>query len=366
MEIDNLASFFITFAVSAAFTLLVLRTSRYHGHLSHDGLIGIQKYHSNPTPRVGGLAIFLSFTIVLLMGRLFDKYDSYSQGVVGSGFSVFFIGILEDITKKISPLVRMIFFVLSTYLAIYVTHSMPVIFSTDFVGLDNLIHHHQIIGMLLSLFAVVGLTNAYNVIDGYNGLSATTSIINFIGFCGLAFFLSDMVVMSTVIYIIAAILGFWAFNYPKGKIFLGDGGAYLLGFVMAVTSVFLVENHPGSISPYAVLLLNIYPVTEIGFSIYRRKFMRNGKAMMCDNFHLHQLIYHRCIPSTSENRNARVLPLMLYFIVPQVILTLIFYKSTLACLFFILLYIVFYVSSYFCLLKFKTFCFLKVMLKKAI
>lgn len=345
------------------FTLLILRTNHYHGHLSHDNdLSGVQKYHKVATPRIGGLAIYASFAIVVLVSRLFREHDPYDVGILFSSFIVFFVGILEDITKKISPNIRIIGFIIGIFIAIHITRSMPIISYTDFVGLDNLISKYSIIGVLLSMFSVVGLTNAYNVIDGYNGLSATTAIINLIGLFIVAFFVADVTVIWTIMYFIAAILGFLVFNYPRGKIFLGDGGAYLQGFVIAVVSICLVHAHHGFISPYAVLLINIYPIVEIGFSIYRRKFIHKTKSTSPDNMHLHQLIYHRCVPVKAKNRNARVMPLMLWFMLPQVILTIIFYKSTLICLLLLFAYIVYYVVAYSRLSKFKTFGFLKIML----
>jgi UDP-GlcNAc:undecaprenyl-phosphate/decaprenyl-phosphate GlcNAc-1-phosphate transferase len=358
-----LVDFIFTLGLSIAIILLILLTTSYHSHLSHDALNGVQKYHKAPTARIGGLAIYLSFAIIVIWSRLSGNYNHYSVGILFGSFIIFLVGILEDVTKRLSPAVRMLGFLSGVYIVLYITRSTPVILHTDFVGLDNLISQHEAIGMGLSIFAIIGLTNAYNVIDGYNGLSSTTALINLMGLWILAYLLSDLTILWTISYLIAATLGFWLFNYPRGKIFLGDGGAYLLGFTMAVMSIYLVEMHHGFISPYAVLLLNIYPVTEIGFSIYRRKLIHTTEITACDNFHLHQLIYHRCVPIKSLNRNARVLPLMLYFIVPQVILALVFYTSTALCLFFVAVYIVFYVFSYFCLLKFKTLYFLKVMLK---
>lgn len=350
--------------LSVAVVCLILYTQHYHGHLSHDNLAGIQKYHKTPIPRIGGLAIYLSFTLMVLGGKLFHVHDSYSTNLLMSSFVVFFTGFLEDVTKKLSPMIRMLGFALGAFIAIYITKSSRVVLSLDFAYLDHLVSHYHIIGIFLSLLGLIGVTNAYNVIDGYNGLSATTAIINFMGLGLLAVFIADLTLIRTIIYLIGAILGFYLFNYPRGKIFLGDGGAYFLGFTMAAMGIYLVEAHHGMvhISPYAPLLLNIYPVTEIGFSIYRRKFIHRTGAMICDNFHLHQLVYHRCLRRQSGHRNALVMPLMLPFILPPVILALLFYTSTWLCLLGIVFYVVFYTVSYFSLLRFKTFSFLKILL----
>lgn len=359
--------FVVTFILSIGVVLLILSTNRYHAHLSFDhDLVGVQKFHKIPTPRIGGVAIYISFAVISIIMYFAKPGNSYVVGLVLSSLLVFLIGLLEDVVKRVSPSSRLICFIIGTLIAIYFTHNIPIIYQADFVVFNHILAQYKIVGILLTLLGVVGLTNAYNIIDGYNGLSAITAMINLATLCILSYLLSDINVMNVSLCLIAAIFGFFIFNYPRGRIFLGDGGAYLLGFSIAVISVYLVQAHVGLISPYAVLLVNIYPITEIAFSIYRKKYLRSMSAMVPDGLHLHMLIYHRCIKKENNNlsRNSKVMPLMLYFIVPQTVLTLFFYKSTVMCLFFITMYILFYIICYFCLLKFKTFYFLKIMLKR--
>src|SRR5258707_10042434 len=87
-------------------------------------------------------------------------------------------------------------------------------------------------------------------------------------------------------------LEFMAWNYPKGKIFLGDGGAYLLGFWLAELAVLLVARNP-DVSPWFPLLLLVYPIFETLFSIYRRCFLHGRSSGDADALHFHQLIYKR-------------------------------------------------------------------------
>ncbi len=353
--------FFSTLISSILINTLILFTTKFHGHLSNDNdLNSIQKYHYAPIPRIGGLAIFCSFAATILLSHLLELSETYDSGVLLSGALVFLVGFLEDLTKRVSPLIRINVFIISALIAIYVTGTLPIIKYADFGPLERLIVYHPFIGLILALYCVVGLTNAYNIIDGYNGLSSTTAIINILGLIILALIMHDIIVARIAVCFIAAILGFWLFNYPWGKIFLGDGGAYHIGFVIAVLSIYLVHNHHPFISPYSVLLINIYPITEIGFSIYRRKLIQKTKSMYPDNLHLHQLIYHRCTPKGCRNRNACILPLMLVFIVPQVVLAILFYKDSLACILSIVAFIIFYYVSYFRIVKFKTFRFLKI------
>lgn len=101
-----------------------------------------------------------------------------------------------------------------------------------------------------------------------------------------------------------AVLGFLVWNFPRGMIFAGDGGAYLIGFLIAELSVLLVARHP-QVSPWFPLLLVIYPVFETLFSIYRKKFLRGMSPGMPDGLHLHMLVYKRLVRWMVGSREAR-------------------------------------------------------------
>ena len=101
-----------------------------------------------------------------------------------------------------------------------------------------------------------------------------------------------------------AVLGFFILNFPGGFIFLGDGGAYLLGFVIAELAILLLQRQP-VVSPMCPLLLCIYPVFETLFSIYRRKWLRGQPVGMPDAVHLHSLIYRRFLRRATLDESVR-------------------------------------------------------------
>lgn len=352
---------FATFSLSIFFTSMIILTNKFHASLTFDNqLNAIQKYHTIPVPRIGGLPIFMSFIISALICFFNSMICShYLIGLTLCGLVIFIGGFLDDITKNTPPSLRMIFATIATLLAIYATHSFPVIQYAGVNWLNYLIKAIPIIGLLLSLFCVVGLTNAYNIIDGYHGLSSTAAIFNLIGLSILAIILKDANVLHASLALAGAIFGFLLFNYPKGKIFLGDGGAYIIGFIIAALSIYLTQKHNDILSPYAVLFLACYPVTELGLSIYRRKFLQRKAGMQPDRMHLHQLVYHRCLSRSKISRNYFVMPTMLFFMIPQTILAIIFYNNTMACLILNLLYVIAYIITYFKIVRFKTFKFLK-------
>lgn len=355
-----------SFVISAICLVFLSNRSILKLQMFHDNdLDSVQKYHDTPTPRIGGVAIYVSFLATALILHFTNNFnDSFILKIVASGSIAFFIGLLEDLTKNISPRERLLAFVLTTFFAIYVIHSMPIIYSTYFIGLNNLIQSYPIIGLAFSLFAVVGLINAYNVIDGYNGLAATTALINLLALAIISFWLSDIMIYHTILCLIGAILGFLLFNYPRGKIFLGDGGAYLIGFISANFCISIAHAHISYVSPYVFLLINIYPITEMGFSMYRKKFLRGTSTSKPDGLHFHMMVYKRCVPRVLSNvsRNSRVMPLMLFIILPEVIWGLIFYNNSLMCLLGMFLFVIYYITTYFKMVRFKTFAFLKMYL----
>jgi UDP-N-acetylmuramyl pentapeptide phosphotransferase/UDP-N-acetylglucosamine-1-phosphate transferase len=169
-------------------------------------------------------------------------------------------------------------------------------------------------------FAVAGVANAVNIIDGFNGLSSGTVLVILAALGSLAALQGDTALALACAVLGAAVLGFWLVNFPLGKIFLGDGGAYLVGFALAWLAVLLLMRHPG-VSPWLVLLACAYPVTEVLYSVWRRRRQRLPTGAP-DNLHLHSLIktqvIMRALPHWNPRiRNAAVSPLMwLYAAMP--------------------------------------------------
>jgi UDP-N-acetylmuramyl pentapeptide phosphotransferase/UDP-N-acetylglucosamine-1-phosphate transferase len=142
-----------------------------------------------------------------------------------------------------------------------------------------------------TVFAVAGVTHAVNVIDGLNGLSSVNALLASIGLAVVAWTVGDSFVFSAACVLGGSVAGFFLVNYPGGRIFLGDGGAYLMGLLLAELAVLLVHRN-SEVSPWFPLLLLAYPIWETLFSMYRRK-VRGRSAGEADALHLHSLVYHR-------------------------------------------------------------------------
>jgi UDP-N-acetylmuramyl pentapeptide phosphotransferase/UDP-N-acetylglucosamine-1-phosphate transferase len=145
-----------------------------------------------------------------------------------------------------------------------------------------------------TIVAVSGLTHAFNIIDGFNGLAGGVAILVLSGLAIVAFKVGDVPVMTSALTLTGAVLGFMLLNFPRGLIYLGDCGAYLIGFFIAELAVLLVARNR-EVSAWFPVLLCSYPVFETLFTIYRRVLLRRVHPGTPDVAHLHHLIYKRLV-----------------------------------------------------------------------
>ena len=137
-----------------------------------------------------------------------------------------------------------------------------------------------------------GVANAINIIDGFNGLAAGAMLIMLAAFAVVAHRVDDDLVFSLAVIYGALVLGFFLVNFPGGRIFLGDGGAYFCGFLLAALGVLLPARN-ADVSAWNALLICAYPVIETLASI-RRKARRDGHSVgQPDRVHFHMLAHRR-------------------------------------------------------------------------
>jgi UDP-N-acetylmuramyl pentapeptide phosphotransferase/UDP-N-acetylglucosamine-1-phosphate transferase len=169
------------------------------------------------------------------------------------------------------------------------------------------------VAIVFTIFALVGITNAINIIDGFNGLAAGVVIVSLISLAYIANLHNHQSLLEAIAILLGATFGFFVLVFPKGKIFLGDGGAYLLGFLIGIFGIYLAGNY-ADVSPWYVLAIFIYPVWEVIFSIIR-KLSSKKSPMKPDNMHFHMLVYRNLTknnPLTAIFINALVAPFV-YF-----------------------------------------------------
>jgi UDP-N-acetylmuramyl pentapeptide phosphotransferase/UDP-N-acetylglucosamine-1-phosphate transferase len=258
--------------------------------LGLDKQSGVQKMHTAPTSRLGGVGIFVG----LCVGVFLSKDIYLSDAILGfcllvGSLPVFASGLIEDLTHKVHPTTRLLMASLSSLLILWILHVG--VERTNIPPLDFLLNLPFFM-TLLTILVVSGFTNAINIIDGFHGLASGSVMIMLAGLAVLSFMVSDWTVLRLCLLTLVVILGFWVWNWPFGKIFLGDAGAYLIGFCVVELGLLIPHRSP-EISPMAPVLIGIYPLIETVFSMYRRKFVRTHPLNHPDALHLHTMLYRR-------------------------------------------------------------------------
>jgi UDP-N-acetylmuramyl pentapeptide phosphotransferase/UDP-N-acetylglucosamine-1-phosphate transferase len=288
----------IAFAASLLVSVLIVLSQKWHGGLSHDhDLDGVQKVHTTAVPRIGGLGVI---TGILVGGIAFRSLYQAGQTssisadmllLVVASLPAFVAGLIEDFTKRVSVRMRLTATALSALAASALLGAT--LSDLDLWGVDALLAFVPF-ALLVTAVVVAGGSNAINIIDGFNGLSSSTIVIMAAGLAAVALRCGDNLVANLGVLCIGATLGFMALNYPRGKLFLGDGGAYFLGFWVSEMAVLLLVRN-ASVNAWQVLSICAYPVIEVLFSIYRRRFIQKVSPGAPDALHLHTLVYRRIV-----------------------------------------------------------------------
>jgi UDP-N-acetylmuramyl pentapeptide phosphotransferase/UDP-N-acetylglucosamine-1-phosphate transferase len=352
-------SFLVSFVSSALLTLLVIKQGRLHGPALDADFAGVQKVHSHSVARIGGLPIFLA--VLISAGISIWRVPAMAGWLLSlllCSAIAFTGGILEDYTGNVSALRRLVLTMAAALLGYFLIDAKLDRIDIPF-GSWALTHAWVVLP--LTVLAVAGIANAVNIIDGFNGLASVVTICMLISLAYVAAQVGDVFVLVTALMVAGATAGFLIWNYPVGLIFLGDGGAYFLGFMLGELALLLVVRNPQVSTWYAALLL-IYPAFETVFSAYRRMFVRGKSPAMPDGIHLHSLIFRRIVQWAVGRKEARALmrrnaltsPYLWLFSLMAVIPATVFWRNTGVLIFFCLLFIVSYVWLYARIVRFKS------------
>lgn len=303
-----MTSLFVSALVSFLVTGLIVRLSRGGARAWDDvHLSGAQKFHARPVPRIGGLGVAAGLMAI-------DLWILATAGgpvqemwlLIACGLPALISGLAEDVTKKVGVRLRLVATMASGGLAFFLLDAQ--LRGVQLPGLDWLLTFTAF-SLGFTMFATGGVANAVNIIDGYNGLASAVSIVIFMSLAYVGWHVGDNFVVSSSLAMVGALMGFLVWNWPRGMVFLGDGGAYFVGYCMAVISLLLVARHPATVSPWYPFLLCIYPVFETVFSIWRKLFLRGISPGVPDGLHLHMLVFRRLVRWAVGRRDAASLTL---------------------------------------------------------
>jgi len=285
VSLQALAPFLVTLAATVGLVL----TKRWHGRVSLDSSFGVQRQHTAPTPRIGGVA--MAFGLVASYVLATGTAKTILGTMVVAGVPAFSAGLLEDLTKRVGVRFRL-FSTMATGMLAWAI-SGTAMQDTGLWGLDSLLGYLPI-AVAFTAFVVGGVANAINIIDGFNGLAAGVATIMLTAMGCIAVGVGDADVAQVAFILASIALGFGTINWPWGKIFMGDGGAYLLGFLVAWIAILLPMRN-AEVNGWATLLACAYPVLEVLFSIYRKIKRHGHHPGQPDKCHLHHFLHRRVI-----------------------------------------------------------------------
>ncbi len=349
-------TFLIALSVSLIVCSLNIVTERWHGRYSFDADVnGIQKVHKQLVSRTGGIALLSGVLAV----PVFGDFDYYPVAVreetrliilkfLLAATPAFLAGIIEDLTKKVSVRTRLCSVFVSAFLAAWLLGAhLP---RLDIWILDGVLDWVPL-SLAVTAFAVVGVTNSINIVDGFHGVAGGTVVVVLAGAGYLSWKGGDVLVTQLALAGMGATIGFLLLNYPTGRLFMGDGGAYFIGFWAAEVAVLTIVRNPG-INAWQILAIYAYPVIEVLFSMYRRKMLRSALVGAPDRLHLHSLFYRRvaCHRISAGKypwmRNAGVACFVTGWLATATVCAVLLGDSTAAAVMLVLVQILAYVAVY--------------------
>lgn len=286
----------VTFLASA---LLVPIVKKMAIHVNAMDIPNHRKVHTKPMPRMGGLAIFFSF---LLGYMLYARSSVQMLSILIGGFIIIIMGMLDDIHTVPARYKLLMQIVAASIVAIY---GQMLFDYFNFFGL-NLTFPFPL-NYIATIFFIVAITNAINLIDGIDGLSSGVSTIYFLTISVIAIILNKFNGLDITLSLImlGATLGFLLHNFPPASIFVGDTGSCFLGFMISVVA--LVGFKTATITSLVIpLLILAIPITDTLLAIFRR-LLKGENIATADKEHLHhQLLNMKFSPKKTV--------LIIYFI----------------------------------------------------
>jgi UDP-GlcNAc:undecaprenyl-phosphate/decaprenyl-phosphate GlcNAc-1-phosphate transferase len=270
----------LTVWFSLALTPQVIKFSKYIGVVDAPDS---RKVHRKVMPRMGGAAFFLSFHLGLVLYFIFQ--DSMPNGfsflIIGGGAIIFLLGLFDDIYNT-SPKIK---FLVQFAVAIFVA-SQGLLFDQITNPITNTTFHLGWMAYPLTVFWIVGISNAINLMDGLDGLAAGISTITLITTALVAWGSANYTIMTLSIILAGSVIGFLRYNFNPAKTFMGDCGSLYLGFMVATLSLAGSSMSPAALSLSIPILTLGLPIFDTLFAIFRRTATGRG-PFSPDKEHIH-------------------------------------------------------------------------------
>ncbi len=259
--------------VSLILTPIVIKVSHKLGIVDQPNF---RKVHTKPISVLGGTVILISFLVGIWLGHPIET--EVKPLVIGSVL-IYLVGLIDDI-YDLKPIIKLFGQVIAALVVVYYGVTI------DFISLPiGLTIHFGILGIPITVIWIVAITNAINLIDGLDGLASGVSMIALMTIGFIAILQANIFIMMICSVLIGALLGFLFFNFHPAKIFLGDSGALLVGFIVGFLSLLGFKNIT-FVSLFFPIVILAVPFIDTLFAMIRR--VKKGQHIMqADKSHLH-------------------------------------------------------------------------------
>jgi len=266
----------IAFLLSLVLTPVVKRIGVLTGAYATENR---RTVHHGKVVRIGGLAIFAAFSITM---AIFVKADRTIDGILIGALVVFLAGLIDDIID-LRPIYKFILQIIGAVIAVWVGKISLTLFSD--VPMSNGI------SFVISVFWIVGVTNAINLIDGLDGLSSGISMIVLMVIGFIAYFMRRIDVAIIALILVGSIGGFLPYNFHPASIFVGDSGALFMGYMIACLSLLGFKSSTFITLGFPIIILFV-PLADTSLAIIRRK-VKGQKISEADRSHLHHVLMYK-------------------------------------------------------------------------
>ncbi len=300
----------LAFTLAAAWLstdLLIPWVTRAAKRLGTFDPVDARKVHTQPIPRLGGIAIFLG--VVLSVGLVelvtpgqFFPAQGPMRGIFAGATVVFLLGVVDDL-RPLSARVKLFGQLGAAGLA-WLLGCRIEFLSNPQGGLWvlGLTEGLPLLSIAITVIWLVGISNTINLIDGLDGLAAGVSLIGGLTLAIIALETNQPMSAVIALAVVGATIGFLRYNFNPAKIFMGDGGSLFLGFVLAAISILGVLKLVTAVTLLLPLLILGVPIFDTAFAIVRRLWNRRP-IFSPDRGHLH----HRLLSAGLSHRNAVIM-----------------------------------------------------------
>jgi len=255
---------------------------------------GERRSHTTPTPTFGGIAIYAAILVAYFLWPSIDQTDIYRTNLSVAGMTIlFFIGIKDDLVG-IDPTKKILFQILAAIILIFFGELRV----NYLYGIFGIHHLNEVVGILLTCFIFIALTNAINLIDGIDGLAGSIATIASVIFGGW-FLLTNHFTMACLAFTLAgALIGFLRFNFSKtSKIFMGNTGSLIIGFMLAFFAVrfvnlntsFRYEPTAFFNAPIIAIVVLIIPIFDT-LRVFLVRILAGRSPFSADRNHMHHIL----------------------------------------------------------------------------